>query len=115
MTREPNGSYAAAGVDIEAGEALVERIKPFAKATARAGASAALGGFGGLFDLKEAGFRDPILVASNDGYRSFYQSTGGWIVVSIGVLMALGGWKLITALGRVPIEPRVLVEPGARR
>ena len=55
------------------------------------------------------------LVASNDGYRSFYQSTGGWIVVSIGVLMALGGWKLITVLGRVPIEPRVLVEPGARR
>ena len=55
------------------------------------------------------------LVASNDGYRSFYQSTGGWIVVSIGVLMALGGWKLITALGRVPIEPRLLVEPGARR
>ena len=46
MTREPNGSYAAAGVDIDAGEALVERIKPFAKATARAGASAALGGFG---------------------------------------------------------------------
>jgi Flp pilus assembly protein TadB len=55
------------------------------------------------------------LVASNDGYRSFYQSTGGWIVVSIGVLMALGGWKLITVLGRVPTEPRVLVEPGARR
>jgi phosphoribosylformylglycinamidine cyclo-ligase len=67
MTRELNGSYAAAGVDIDAGEALVERIKPFAKATARAGAAAALGGFGGLFDLKEAGFRDPILVASNDG------------------------------------------------
>jgi Flp pilus assembly protein TadB len=55
------------------------------------------------------------LVASNDGYRSFYQSTGGWIVVTIGVLLALGGWKLITVLGRVPTEPRVLVEPGARR
>jgi phosphoribosylformylglycinamidine cyclo-ligase len=67
MTRESNGSYAAAGVDIDAGEALVERIKPFARGTARAGAAAALGGFGGLFDLKEAGFRDPILVASNDG------------------------------------------------
>ena len=67
MTDESNGSYTAAGVDIDAGEALVERIKPFAKATARAGAAAALGGFGGLFDLKEAGFRDPILVASNDG------------------------------------------------
>ena len=67
MTKTSNGSYAAAGVDIDAGEALVERIKPFAKATARAGAAASLGGFGGLFDLKEAGFRDPILVASNDG------------------------------------------------
>ena len=67
MTANSNGSYVAAGVDIDAGEALVEKIKPFAKATARAGAAAALGGFGGLFDLKEAGFSDPILVASNDG------------------------------------------------
>ena len=63
----PAGSYAQAGVDIEAGDALVEKIMPFAKATARAGAAAALGGFGGLFDLKAAGFTDPILVASNDG------------------------------------------------
>ena len=67
MTANSNGSYVAAGVDIDAGETLVERIKPFAKATARAGAAAALGGFGGLFDLKAAGFSDPILVASNDG------------------------------------------------
>ncbi len=67
MTKESKGSYAAAGVDIDAGEALVERIKPFAKATARPGTTAALGGFGALFDLKAAGFRDPILVASNDG------------------------------------------------
>ena len=66
MTSKP-GTYAEAGVDIEAGDALVERIKPFAKATARLGAAAALGGFGGLFDLKAAGFADPILVASNDG------------------------------------------------
>ena len=61
------GAYADAGVDIDAGEALVERIKPFAKATARRGAAAALGGFGALFDPKAAGFIDPILVASNDG------------------------------------------------
>jgi phosphoribosylformylglycinamidine cyclo-ligase len=67
MNAQSNGSYAEAGVDIDAGDALVERIKPFAKATARAGTTAALGGFGGLFDLKAAGFRDPILVASNDG------------------------------------------------
>ncbi len=67
MTTNTAGSYAEAGVDIEAGDALVERIKPFAKATGRPGTTAALGGFGGLFDLKAAGFNDPILVASNDG------------------------------------------------
>ncbi len=66
-TSKPAGSYAEAGVDIDAGDALVEKIKPFAKASARPGTTAALGGFGGLFDLKAAGFNDPILVASNDG------------------------------------------------
>jgi phosphoribosylformylglycinamidine cyclo-ligase len=60
-------TYKDAGVDIDAGDALVDRIAPAAKATARAGADAALGGFGGLFDLKAAGFRDPLLVASTDG------------------------------------------------
>jgi phosphoribosylformylglycinamidine cyclo-ligase len=60
-------SYRAAGVDIDAGEALVEAIKPLAAMTRRVGADAALGGFGALFDLKAAGFRDPILVAANDG------------------------------------------------
>src|SRR5690242_842824 len=60
-------SYKEAGVDIEAGDALVERIAPVARATRRSGAEADLGGFGGLFDLKAAGFRDPILVASTDG------------------------------------------------
>lgn len=65
--RKPRGSYARAGVDIDAGDALVERIKPFAMATGRPGTTAALGGFGGLFDLNAAGFVDPILVASNDG------------------------------------------------
>jgi len=60
-------SYRDSGVDIDVGNALVEAIKPFAKATLRLGADAALGGFGGLFDLKRAGFKDPILVAANDG------------------------------------------------
>ncbi|NOX39974.1 MAG: phosphoribosylformylglycinamidine cyclo-ligase [Alphaproteobacteria bacterium] len=59
--------YADAGVDIDAGNALVERIKPAAKATARAGVMTGLGGFGALFDLKSAGFNDPILVAATDG------------------------------------------------
>lgn len=60
-------TYASSGVDIDAGEALVEIIKPLAKSTARPGAGAVLGGFGALFDLKAAGFSDPILVSSNDG------------------------------------------------
>ncbi|KAJ3019930.1 Bifunctional purine biosynthetic protein ade1 [Thoreauomyces humboldtii] len=60
-------TYAAAGVDIDAGNALVEVIKPLVKATKRSGADADLGGFGGLFDLKAAGFRDPVLVSGTDG------------------------------------------------
>jgi len=60
-------TYKDAGVDIDAGDALVDRIAPAAKATARRGAGADLGGFGGLFDLKAAGFKDPLLVASTDG------------------------------------------------
>ncbi len=60
-------TYRNAGVDIDAGDALVERIAPAARATARRGADASLGGFGGLFDIKAAGFRDPVLVASTDG------------------------------------------------
>jgi phosphoribosylformylglycinamidine cyclo-ligase len=59
--------YAAAGVDIDAGNRMVEMIKPLVRATARAGAGAEIGGFGGLFDLKAAGFADPILVAATDG------------------------------------------------
>ena len=59
--------YADAGVDIDAGNRLVDLIKPLVKATRRPGADAEIGGFGGLFDLKAAGFRDPLLVAANDG------------------------------------------------
>ncbi len=60
-------TYRDAGVDIEAGDALVEAIKPLAKATSRAGVLGGLGGFGALFDLKAAGFVDPILVSTTDG------------------------------------------------
>jgi phosphoribosylformylglycinamidine cyclo-ligase len=60
-------TYAEAGVDIDAGNRLVELIKPLVRATARAGADAEIGGFGGLFDLKRAGFSDPVLVAATDG------------------------------------------------
>ncbi|MEO0744963.1 MAG: phosphoribosylformylglycinamidine cyclo-ligase [Pseudomonadota bacterium] len=69
MTQDgKNGlTYAEAGVDIDAGNALVERIKPAAARTKRPGVASALGGFGGLFDLKAAGFTDPVLVAATDG------------------------------------------------
>jgi phosphoribosylformylglycinamidine cyclo-ligase len=60
-------TYADAGVDIDAGNAMVDQIKPLVRATRRPGADAEIGGFGGLFDLKAAGFKDPILVAANDG------------------------------------------------
>jgi phosphoribosylformylglycinamidine cyclo-ligase len=60
-------TYRQAGVDIDAGDALVERIKPLARATSRAGVMGGLGGFGALFDPKAAGYLDPVLVASTDG------------------------------------------------
>jgi phosphoribosylformylglycinamidine cyclo-ligase len=60
-------SYADAGVDIDAGNAMVDLIKPIVRSTRRPGADGEIGGFGGLFDLKAAGFTDPILVAANDG------------------------------------------------
>jgi phosphoribosylformylglycinamidine cyclo-ligase len=68
MTSGKNGlTYADAGVDIDAGNALVERIKPAAKRTTRPGVMSGLGGFGALFDLKGAGYTDPVLVAATDG------------------------------------------------
>ena len=60
-------TYADAGVDIDAGNLLVEKIKPAAKRTQRSGVMSGLGGFGALFDLKGAGYVDPILVAATDG------------------------------------------------
>ncbi|WP_347313506.1 phosphoribosylformylglycinamidine cyclo-ligase [Defluviimonas sp. SAOS-178_SWC] len=67
MTKKNGLTYADAGVDIDAGNALVERIKPAAKRTTRPGTMSGLGGFGALFDLKAAGYSDPVLVAATDG------------------------------------------------
>ena len=68
MAERKNGlTYADSGVDIDAGNRLVDLIKPMVRATARAGADAEIGGFGGLFDLRAAGFTDPVLVAATDG------------------------------------------------
>ncbi|KAI8085156.1 phosphoribosylglycinamide synthetase [Halteromyces radiatus] len=66
--QKPTGiTYASAGVDIDAGNLLVQKIKPLVKSTKRVGADSDIGGFGGLFDLKAAGFVDPILVSATDG------------------------------------------------
>src|SRR5271169_963213 len=68
MDERRNGlTYADSGVDIDAGNRLVDLIKPMVRATARPGTEAEIGGFGGLFDLKAAGFKDPVLVAATDG------------------------------------------------
>ncbi len=68
MSEQKNGlTYAEAGVDIDAGNQMVEKIKPLVRATRRPGADGEIGGFGGLFDLRAAGFSDPVLVAANDG------------------------------------------------
>jgi phosphoribosylformylglycinamidine cyclo-ligase len=67
VTQVDEARYVAAGVDIDAGNRMVELIKPLVRGTARPGADAKIGGFGGLFDLKAAGIKDPILVAATDG------------------------------------------------
>ena len=67
MAKAKGLSYRNAGVDIDAGNRLVDLIKPLVKATARAGADAEIGGFGGVFDLARVGYRDPLLVAATDG------------------------------------------------
>ncbi len=67
MSQKTGLTYAEAGVDIDAGNALVDRIKPAAARTARPGVVDGLGGFGALFDLKAAGYTDPVLVAATDG------------------------------------------------
>lgn len=86
MTNQQNGlTYADAGVDIDAGNALVEQIKPAAKRTARPGVMAGLGGFGALFDLKAAGFIDPVLVAATDGVGTKLR-----IAIDTGVVDTIG-------------------------
>ena len=60
-------TYAACGVDIAAGDSLIDAIKPLAESTSRPGCHATLGGFGGLFDITAAGFKDPVLISGTDG------------------------------------------------
>ncbi|WP_323035491.1 phosphoribosylformylglycinamidine cyclo-ligase [Pararhodobacter sp.] len=85
MTTENGLTYAQAGVDIDAGNALVERIKPAAKRTSRPGTMSGLGGFGALFDLKAAGYSDPVLVAATDGVGTKLR-----IAIDTGVVDTIG-------------------------
>ncbi|MBY6152427.1 phosphoribosylformylglycinamidine cyclo-ligase [Vannielia litorea] len=86
MSDGKNGlTYAQAGVDIDAGNALVEAIKPAVKSTDRAGVMGSIGGFGGLFDLKAAGFNDPVLVAATDGVGTKLR-----IAIDTGVVNGVG-------------------------
>ncbi len=127
MNDRPNGlTYAEAGVDIDAGEALVEAIKPLARATRRPGADAALGGFGALFDLKAAGFSDPLLVSTTDGVgtklkvaiESGHHDTVGVDLVAMCVndLLAQGAEPLLFldyyACGKLKIEVAKRVVAG---
>jgi phosphoribosylaminoimidazole synthetase len=83
-SRRP-ATYAESGVDIDAGNALVQAIKPLVRATRRPGADAEIGGFGGLFDLRGAGFRDPVLVAATDGVGTKLK-----IAIDTGILDTIG-------------------------
>jgi phosphoribosylaminoimidazole synthetase len=127
MSDRPNGlTYAQAGVDIDAGNALVERIKPLAKATRRPGAEASLGGFGALFDLKAAGYSDPLLVSTTDGVGTKLKvaiETGRHATVGIDLvgmcvndLLAQGAEPLLFldyfATGKLDVEAAATVVAG---
>ena len=89
-------TYRDAGVDIEAGDSLVERIKPLARGTARPGVVGGIGGFGALFDPRSAGFHDPVLVATTDGVGTKLKlaaETGRHGTVGVD-LVALPRWRL---------------------
>ncbi|EJF90149.1 phosphoribosylformylglycinamidine cyclo-ligase [Bartonella melophagi] len=86
INNKPNNlTYAAAGVDIDMGNTMIENIKPYIRSTKRVGADTEIGGFGGLFDLKAAGFTDPILVAANDGVGTKLK-----IAIEIGIHNTVG-------------------------
>jgi phosphoribosylaminoimidazole synthetase len=127
MNDRPNGlTYADAGVDIDAGAALVEAIKPLARATRRPGADASLGGFGALFDLKAAGYADPLLVTTTDGVgtklrvaiESSWHDTVGIDLVAMCVndLLAQGAEPLLFldyyATGKLQLEVAKRVVAG---
>ncbi len=83
----PSLTYAQAGVSIDEGNALVEAIKPFVRATHRTGTNAEIGGFGGVFDLKAAGYADPLLVSGTDGVGTKLR-----VAIDAGIHDTVGTW-----------------------
>src|ERR1700743_741378 len=129
-SRAQNGlTYKDAGVDIDAGEALVKRIGPAAKATRGRAADADLGGFGGLFDLKAAGFTDPILVAGTDGVgtklklaidtRRFEGLGQGRVAMYVNDMVVQAADRLFFldyyATGKLEVEAAAIVVEGIAR
>jgi phosphoribosylformylglycinamidine cyclo-ligase len=127
MSVPPNQwTYADAGVDIDAGNELVRRIKPAVKSTARLGSTAEIGGFGGLFDLAACKFRDPVLVAANDGvgtklklaFDAGIHSTVGidLVAMSVNDLVVQGAEPLFFldyfACGRLSVDTAAAVVEG---
>ena len=127
MSDRPNGlTYAQAGVDIDAGAALVERIKPLARSTRRPGADGSLGGFGALFDLKAAGYDDPLLVTTTDGVGTklkvaietgIHDTVGiDLVAMCVNDLLAQGAEPLMFldyfATGRLDVEAAATVVSG---
>jgi phosphoribosylformylglycinamidine cyclo-ligase len=127
MTDRKNGlTYAQSGVDIDAGAALVEAIKPLARATRRPGADAGLGGFGALFDLKAAGFSDPLIVSTTDGVGTklkvaietgMHDTVGiDLVAMCVNDLLAQGAEPLVFldyyATGKLDVETAVRVVAG---
>ena len=122
-------TYRQAGVDIDAADALIDRIAPAAKATQRPGANAALGGFGGLFDLKAAGFRDPVLVAATDGVgtklklaietRNFTTIGQDLVAMCVNDIVVQGAEPLFFldyyATGKLAVEDAAVVIEGIAR
>jgi phosphoribosylamine--glycine ligase/phosphoribosylformylglycinamidine cyclo-ligase len=81
-------TYAQAGVSVDAGNALVDAIKPLVRATSRPGADVEIGGFGGVFDLKATGFKDPVLVSGTDGVGTKLR-----LAVGVGIHNLVGGFR----------------------
>lgn len=93
QNEEPKGlTYAQAGVSVDAGNALVEAIKPLVRATRRPGADAEIGGFGGVFDLKATGYNDPVLISGTDGVGTKLR-----IAMEVGIHDFVGEWYTINS------------------